>query len=74
MSDGFTCDASVVVKNETPKKEVNEPTHTLGESHGGDACLLKFLGSQTFSLNKEGLDYTPKNGKMAFATHTILVL
>lgn len=56
------------------KKEVNEPTHTLGESHGGEACLLKCLGSQTFLLNKEGLDYTPKNGKMAFATHTILVL
>jgi hypothetical protein len=26
------------------------------------------LGSQRFSLNKEGLDYTPKKGKAAFAT------
>jgi hypothetical protein len=27
------------------------------------------LGSQRFSLNKEGLGYTPKKGKAAFATH-----
>ena len=32
------------------------------------ACLLKCLGSQRFSLNKEGLDYTSKKGKAAFAT------
>jgi hypothetical protein len=30
--------------------------------------LLKCLGSQRFSLNKEGLGYTPKKGKVAFAT------
>ena len=30
--------------------------------------LLKCLGSQRFSLNKEGLGYTPKKGKAAFAT------
>ena len=28
-SDGFTCDASLMVENETLKKEVNELTHTL---------------------------------------------
>jgi hypothetical protein len=27
------------------------------------------LGSQRFSLNKQELDYTPKKGKAAFATH-----
>jgi hypothetical protein len=30
--------------------------------------LLKCLGSQMFSLNKEGWGYTPKKGKVAFAT------
>jgi hypothetical protein len=49
-----------MVKNETLKKEVNELTHTLGKAYGGDARLLKYLGSQRFSLNKEGLGYTPQ--------------
>ena len=31
--------------------------------------MLKCLGSQRFSLNKEGLGYTPKKGKVAFAPH-----
>ncbi|XP_066342833.1 uncharacterized protein [Miscanthus floridulus] len=69
MSDGFTCDASLMVENETLKKEVSELTHALGKAYGGEAHLLKCLGSQRFSLNKEGLGYTPKNGKAAFATH-----
>jgi hypothetical protein len=68
LSDGFTCDASLMVKNETLKKEVNELTRALGNVYGGDAHLLKCLGSQRFSLNKEGLGYTPKKGKTAFVT------
>ena len=59
MSDGFTCDASFMVENETLKKEVNELTRALGNAYGGEAHLLKCLGSQRFSLNKEGLGYTP---------------
>jgi hypothetical protein len=70
-SDGFTCDASLMVENETLKKEVNELTHALGNVYGGDARLLKCLGSQRFSLNKEGLGYTPKKGKAAFATRKV---
>jgi hypothetical protein len=58
-----------MIENETLKKEVNELTHTLGKAYGGEACLLKCLGSQRFSLNKERLGYTPKKGKMAFTTH-----
>jgi hypothetical protein len=69
MSDGFTCDASLMVENETLKKEVNELTHALGKAYGGEVHLLKFLGSQRFSLNKEGLGYTPTKGKATFATH-----
>jgi hypothetical protein len=68
LSDGFTCDASLMVENKTLKKEVNELTCALGNAYGGDACLLKCLGSQRFSLNKEGLDYTSKKGKAAFIT------
>ena len=68
LSDGFTCDASLMVENETLKKEVNELTRALGNAYGGDARLLKCLGSQRFSLNKEGLGYTPKKGKAAFVT------
>jgi hypothetical protein len=68
-SDGFTCDAALMVENETLKKKVNELTRALGNDHGGEAHLLKWLGNQRFSLNKEGLGYTSKKGKAAFATH-----
>ena len=68
LSDGLSCDASLMVKNETLKKEVNELTHALGNAYGRDARLLKCLGSQRFSLNKEGLGYTTKKDKVAFAT------
>ena len=68
-SDGFTCNASLIVENETLKKEVNELTRALDNAYGGEARLLKCLGSQRFSLNKERLGYTPKNGKAAFTTH-----
>ena len=69
MSDGFTCDASLMVENETLKKEVNELIHALGNAYCGEACLLKCLGGQRFSLNKEGLGYIPKKGKAVFAPH-----
>ena len=49
-----------MVENETLKREVDELTHALGKAYGGEAHLLKCLGSQRFSLNKEGLGYTPK--------------
>ena len=62
-SDGFTCDASLMVETKTLKKEVNELTHVLGNAYGGEACLLKCLGSQRFSLNKEGLGYTPRKAR-----------
>jgi hypothetical protein len=57
-----------MVENETLKREVDELTHALGKAYGGEARLLKCLGSQRFSLNKEGLGYTPKKGKAAFGT------
>ena len=58
LSDGFTYDASLMMENET-LKEVNELTRTLGNAYGGDACLLKCLGSQRFSLNKRGIRLYP---------------
>jgi hypothetical protein len=66
VSDGFTCDASPMVENETLKKEVNEPTRVLGNAYGGEARLLKCLDSQRFSLNKEGLGYTPRRARRPF--------
>jgi hypothetical protein len=54
-SDGFTCDASLMVENETLKKEVNELTHVLGKDYGGEDRLLIYLGCQRASLYKEGL-------------------
>jgi hypothetical protein len=56
-----------MVENKTLKREVDELTHALGKAYGGEARLLKCLGSQRFSLNKEGLGYTLKKGKVAFA-------
>ena len=69
LSNGFTCDATLMVENETLKKEVNELTLTLGKAYGGENRLLMCLGSQRASLYKEGLGYTPKKGKAAFAPH-----
>ena len=68
-SDGFTYDASLMVENETLKKEVNELTHTLAKAYGGEDRLLICLGSQRASLYKEGLGYTPKKGKVTFASY-----
>jgi hypothetical protein len=62
-SDGFTCDASLMVENETLKKEVNELTRVLGNTNGGKDRLLMCLGIQTTSLYKEGLGYTHKKGR-----------
>ena len=58
-----------MVENETLKKEVNELTHTLAKAYGGEERLLMCLGSQSASLYKEGLSYTPKNGKTTFVPH-----
>ena len=68
-SDGLTCDASLMVENENLKKEVNKLTHTLAKAYGGEDRLLMCLGSERASLYKEGLGYTPKKGKAAFAPH-----
>ena len=53
----------------TLKKEVNELTRALGNAYGGEDRLLMCLGSQRTYLYKEGLGYTPKKGKAAFAPH-----
>ena len=58
-----------MVENETLKKEVNKLTHTLAKAYGGHDRLLMCLCSQRASLYKEGLGYTPKKDKVAFASH-----
>ena len=51
------------------KKEVKELNHILAKAYGGEDRLLMCLGSQRASLYKEGLGYTPKKVKAAFAPH-----
>ena len=58
-----------MVENETLKKEVKELNHTLAKAYGGEDRFLMCLGSQRASLYKEGLGYTPKKGKAAFAPY-----
>jgi hypothetical protein len=67
LSDDFTCDAPLMVENETLKKEVNKLTRALGKAYGGEDRLLMCLGNQRSSLYKEGLGYTPRKGTAAFA-------
>jgi DNA repair exonuclease SbcCD ATPase subunit len=62
-SDGFTCDVSLMIENETLKKEVNELTRALGKAYGGEDHFLMCLGSQRASLNKEGLGYIPRRAR-----------
>jgi hypothetical protein len=62
-SDGFTCDASLMVENETLKREVDELTHALGKACGGEARLLKCLVNQKFSLDKVRSGYTPRKAR-----------
>jgi DNA repair exonuclease SbcCD ATPase subunit len=62
-SDGFTCDASLMVENKTLKKEVNELTRTLGKAYGDEDRLLICLSSQRASLYKEGLCYTLRKAR-----------
>ena len=67
-NESVTCDTTLKVENES-LKEVNGLTRALGNAYGDEARLLKCLDSQRFSLNKEGLGYTPKKGKTTFVTH-----
>jgi hypothetical protein len=60
LSDDFTCDASLMVENKTLKKEVNELTCALGNAYGGDARLLKYLGSQRFFSQQRGIRLYPQ--------------
>jgi hypothetical protein len=49
-------------------KGVNKLNHTLGKAYGGEIHLIKCLDNQRFSLSKEGLGYTVKNGMSIFVT------
>ena len=62
-SDGFTCDASLMVENETLKKEVNEVTHTLAKAYGGEDHLLMCLGRQRLLSIKRDWAIPPKKAR-----------
>ena len=54
MSDGFTCDTSLMVENETLKKEVNELTLTLGKAYGVRiACLCAWVAKEHLSTKRD---------------------
>jgi hypothetical protein len=56
MSDGFTYDASLIVKNETLKKEVNKLTRALGNAYGGDlrtACYSAWVAKGFLSTKRD---------------------
>jgi len=63
MSDGFTCDASLMVENETLKREVDELTHALGKAYGGEACLLKCFGTNAFLSTKRDWAIPPRRAR-----------
>lgn len=66
LSDDFTC-GSPHIENETLRTEVDEFTHALSKCYVDGAQLRQCLGSQLFSLKKEGLGYEPKKRKKVFA-------
>jgi len=47
--------SSLIVDDETLKKEVDDLTCALGKAYGGESHFLKCLGSQRFPVYKEGL-------------------
>jgi DNA repair exonuclease SbcCD ATPase subunit len=56
MSDGFTYDASLIVENETLKKEVNELTRALGNAYGGDmrtTCYSAWVAKGFLSIKRD---------------------
>ena len=66
-SESVTCDATLKVENENLKKEVNELTRALGNAYGGEAHLLKCLGSQRFSQQR-GIRLYPKERQGGFCS------
>ena len=62
-SDGFTCDASLMVENETLKKEVKELNHTLAKAYGGEDRLLMCLGRQGLLSTKRDWVIPPRKAR-----------
>jgi hypothetical protein len=64
-NDDISCDKSnIIVENEILIERVNALTHDLEKAYGGKAKLYFILGSQHCSLNREGLGYLHKKGKI----------
>ncbi|XP_022683475.1 uncharacterized protein LOC111257700 [Setaria italica] len=60
ISDGFSCDSSLVMENEMLKKEVNCLVKDLKRCYDSKAQFKHIWTSQKFTLNNEGLDDVPK--------------
>ena len=61
-------DTSLMVENENLKKEVNELTRALDNSYGGEAHLLKCLGSQRFFSQQRGIGLYPQEGQVGLCS------
>ena len=53
-SDDFTCDASLMVENDTLKKEVNELTHILAKAYDDeDRLLMCLIAKELLSIKRD---------------------
>ena len=66
MSDDSSCDASLVLENESLKKEIECLSKDLARYFGSHVRFNHCWTNQKFTLNKNGIDYLPKQGKEAF--------
>ena len=62
-SDGFTCDASLMVENENLKKEVDKLTHTLAKAYGGEDRLLMYLVAKELLSTKRDWAIPPRKAR-----------
>ncbi|CAO2038807.1 unnamed protein product [Urochloa humidicola] len=65
-SDRFSCDATLMMENESLKKEVDCLSKDLSRWFGSHVKFNHCWTNQKFTLNKNGIDYLPKKGRKAF--------
>jgi hypothetical protein len=61
-----TSDASLILENESLKKEVDCLSKDLAKWFGSHAKFNHCWTSKKFTLNRNGIDYEPKKGKSTF--------
>ena len=61
-SDDSLCDASLIIENESLKKEIDCLSKDLSKWFGSHAKFNHCWASQKFTLNRNGIDYVPRRG------------